>query len=174
MNVNWTKPEPIELSSYQRVYADLVPVGDLPLLLENNGASTSKLITSLSSEKLKYRYAEGKWSIPQIVAHIIDTERIFTYRILCMARGDKTPLPGFEENDYAKESFADERNFSDIVEEYSHVRKATISLLKSLNAKQIFNTGIANNNPVSVRTMCYMIAGHEIHHLNVIKEKYLK
>jgi uncharacterized damage-inducible protein DinB len=171
--LNWTKPDPSEMTSYQRAYADLVPEGDLSLLLENNAKSTSQLMSSLSSEKLKYRYAAGKWSIPQILVHIIDTERIFSYRILRIARGDKTPLPGYEQDDYAKESGADERDFKDIVEEFLNVRRSTVSLLKSLYSKQLLYTGTSNNNPVSVRTLCYMLAGHEIHHIKVVKEKYI-
>src|ERR1041384_1874877 len=116
----WTKPDPSSLTSYQRGYVDLVPGGDLIALLEKNGKATSRLAASLAPEKLKYRYAEGKWSIPQILVHVTDTERIFSYRILCIARGDKTPLPGFEQDDYAHSSGADERNFSDIIEEFSN------------------------------------------------------
>ena len=174
VQVLWTKPEPSELTAYQRGYADLVPAGDLPLLLENSASKNSQLLSSLSPEKLKYRYAEGKWSIPQILVHVTDTERIFAYRILCIARGDKTPLPGYEQDDYAKTCNADQRDFKDIVEEFNHVRKATISLLKSLDPKQLSNTGIANTKEVSVRTLCYILAGHEIHHVNVMIEKYLK
>jgi hypothetical protein len=105
---------------------------------------------------------------------MIDTERIFSYRILCIARGDKTPLPGYEENDYAQACNADERNFNDIIEEYINVRKSTLSLIKSLKADYLLNQGISNNTPVSVVTLCYILAGHEMHHVNVIKEKYLK
>lgn len=174
MKINWTKPDSGDLSSYQRSYIDLVPEGELMRILENNASITAQLLSSLPPEKLKYRYAEGKWSIPQILVHMIDVERIFSYRILCIARGDKTPLPGFEENDYAKASNADERKFSDILEEYLNVRKATLCLLKSLDNSNLINKGIANNNPVSVLTICFMMAGHEMHHIHVIKEKYIK
>lgn len=172
--LTWKKPDPAELTSYQRAYADLVPEGDLAIILEGNLKSSVQLLSSLSAEKLKYRYAEGKWSIPQILVHVIDTERIFSYRILCIARGDRTPLPGYEENDYAKASNADERAFKDILEEYVNVRKATLSLFNSLSTKMLSNRGISNNKETSVCTLCYMLAGHEIHHMNVIKEKYLK
>lgn len=174
MKTTWTKPDPSEMTSYQRSYADLVPEGDLLSVLEKNSKEVVQLLSPLSPEKLKYRYAEGKWSIPQLLVHVMDAERIFSYRILCIARGDKTPLPGFEEDDYARNSNADERAFSEVLEEYINVRKATISLLKSLNDSLLSNTGISNTKKVSVRTLCYILAGHEIHHVNVLKEKYLK
>jgi len=174
MKINWIKPNSAELTPYQRGYVDLVPEGDLTVILSDNAKSTFQLLSTLSIEKLKYRYAEGKWSIPQILVHMIDAERIFSYRILCIARGDKTPLPGFEENDYAKASNADERDFKDVLEEYLSVRKSTLSLLRSLNNNHVLNKGIANNNPVAAITVCYMLAGHEIHHIAVLKEKYLK
>lgn len=174
MKITWTKPKSAELTEYQRGYADLVPEGDLCSVLERNAQTTSQRMTSLSPEKLRYRYAEGKWSIPQILVHVIDTERIFAYRILRIARGDKTPLPGYEQDDYAQTCRADERNFRDIVDEFLSVRNATLSLLKSLNDQELSLTGNSNNKEVSVRTLCYMLAGHEIHHLNVINEKYLK
>lgn len=174
MKINWTKPNPSTLTAYQKAYVDLVREGDLIHILDGNSKRVFQLLFSLTSDKLKYRYAEGKWSIPQILVHMIDTERIFSYRILCIARGDKTPLPGYEENDYAKACNADERNFNDILEEYIIVRKSTLSLLKSLNESYLLNQGITNNTPVSVLTLCYMLAGHEIHHVSVIKEKYIK
>lgn len=173
MKTNWTKPDPSTLTVYQRGYAELVPQGDLPSVFENHAKNTVALLSSLPADKLKYRYAEGKWSIPQILLHITDTERIFSYRILCIARGDKTPLPGFEENDYARESRADERDMKDILEEFQNVRRSTVSLLKSLGDKQLSYTGISNGKEVSVRALCYMLAGHEMHHLKVIQEKYL-
>jgi uncharacterized damage-inducible protein DinB len=174
MKTNWTKPRSAELTAFQQNYVGLVPNGDLIHILDSNSKRVFQLLYSFTPDTLTYRYAEGKWSIPQIVVHMIDTERIFSYRILCIARGDKTPLPGYEENDYAKVCNADERDFNDIIEEYLNVRKSTLSLLKSLNEKSFLNKGIANNSTVSVLTLCYMLAGHEMHHVNLMKEKYLK
>jgi uncharacterized damage-inducible protein DinB len=173
MNTKWIKPALADLAPYQRPYVELVPEGNLADILEGNAKSTGQLLASLSPEKLKFRYAEGKWSIPQMLMHIIDAERIFSYRILCIARGDKTPLPGFEENDYAKASNQDERNFKDILEEYQSMRKATICLFKSLNNEMLSRTGISNTKEVSVNALCYVVTGHEMHHLKVIKTKYL-
>ena len=111
MKTNWIKPDPSKLTEYQRSYVNLVPDGELPNILDDLLKETIGLLAALPPDKLSYRYAPGKWSIPQILLHITDTERIFSYRILCIARGDKTPLPGFEENDYAAASKADERGF---------------------------------------------------------------
>ena len=173
MKTNWTKPDASSLSAYQRGYIDLVPAGDLTEILEKNLQNTLLLVSSLGSEKLRFRYAPGKWSIPQILVHMIDTERIFSYRVLRISRGDQTPLPGYEENDYAAASRADERDFKDILEEYSSVRKATLSLFKSLSAEDLLRKGTSNGKEISAGALCYMLAGHEIHHCKVIKDKYL-
>ncbi len=173
MQLNWTKPHASELSTYQKKYIDLVPEGDLNQILENNFQTTLKLVANLSKEKLNYRYAEGKWCIPELLIHIMDCERIFSYRILCIARGDKTPLPGFDENNYAKNSNANERNFTEILEEFQSVRNSTLTLLKSLNNKTALQKGICNNTEISVQQIAYMLAGHELHHQTVLKEKYL-
>ncbi len=171
---NWTKPNDSELTAYQKKYVDLVPSNDVIFFLESLEKGTTSLIQSLPAEKLSYCYAEGKWSIPQLMLHIIDTERIFSYRILAFARGEKASLPGFDENVYAETSYADKRNFQDIIEEYVSVRKATLSLLRSLSESQIQSKGTANGNPSTVRGLAYMLAGHEVHHMTVMKEKYLK
>ena len=173
MKTNWTKPDASSLSAYQRGYIDLVPSGDLTEILEKNLQNALSLVSSLGSEKLSFRYAPGKWSIPQILVHMIDTERIFSYRVLRISRGDQTPLPGYEENDYAAASRADERDFKDILEEYSSVRKATLSLFKSLSAEDLLRKGISNGKEISAGALCYMLTGHEIHHCKVIKDKYL-
>jgi uncharacterized damage-inducible protein DinB len=172
MKRNWTKPNAAELTAFQQNYVGLVPSGDLIYILDSNSKRVFQLLYSCTPDALTYRYAQGKWSIPQIVAHLIDTERIFSYRILCIARGDKTPLPGYQEKEYAKVCNAEERDFNDIIEEYLNVRKSTLSLLKSLNDKSFSNKGIANNSPISVLALCYMLAGHEMHHINVMQEKY--
>lgn len=171
--LNFPRPENSTLSSYQQRYAALVPGEDLLSILSSNANSTVGLLRSLSAEKLNYRYAPGKWSIPEILVHIIDAERIFAYRMLCFSRGEKNVLPGFDENEYATESGAAARNINDIIEEYTSVRQATLTLLKSFSEKQFMRKGKANNNDSSVQILAYMLAGHEIHHINVIKGKYL-
>jgi uncharacterized damage-inducible protein DinB len=172
MKVTWKKPTTEELSPYQRSYIDQVPGDDVISILSTSRDANSIFFNNIPKEKLSYRYAEGKWSIPQILVHIIDTERIFAYRILCISRGDKTPFPGYEENEYAAASNADEREFSDIIEEYINVRTATLSLLKSLDEKMLLQKGTANNMPATPLLFTYMLAGHELHHIKVITEKY--
>jgi hypothetical protein len=174
MKINWKKPDASELNAYQKGYIDLAPEGDLIVTLENNLEKTLRLIEPLSSKKLKYRYAENKWSIPEIIVHMIDAERVFSYRMLCIARGDKSAFPGYEQDDYVAASAADERDFKNIIEEYVAVRKATLCLLKSFNNEMLNETGTANNTKISVKAISYMLAGHEIHHIKVINEKYLK
>lgn len=174
MSTTWEKPDPTILTSYQKSYVDQVPDGPLPTILEQNGRDTVAFLRSLPAEKIKYRYAPGKWSIAELVQHLTDCERIFAYRMLCIARGEQTPLPGFEENDYARESGADQRSFSDILDEFSTVRTATVSLLKSFSDTQLDRKGTSNGKPAFVRSLAFMVAGHELHHIKVIKERYLK
>ena len=174
MKTTWKRPDPSILTPYQKSYVDLVPNGSLPTIMDQNGRDTVAFLKALPAEKNKYRYAPGKWSIAELVQHIIDTERIFAYRMLCIARGEHAPLPGFEENDYARESGADQRNFSDIVDEFTAVRNATTSLLKSFSDSRLDKKGTSNGKPAYVRSLAFMVAGHEIHHINIIKERYLK
>lgn len=125
-------------------------------------------------EKQNYRYAEGKWTPKDILLHLVDAERIFAYRALRIARNDKTALPGFEENDYVIEAKAEERSMSSLLEEYSEVRKATISLFLNFGEEVLKRLGEASNCSVSVRAIGYIILGHEKHHVDVIFERYLK
>jgi uncharacterized damage-inducible protein DinB len=134
---------------------------------------TMELVTSLDAETLHSRYAEGKWNILEIVQHIIDTERIFTYRALCFARGEKTSLPGFEENDYAATSHASRRDINDMVRELSLVRASTIELFKSFTPEMLELTGTANGKLISVKAILFTILGHEKHHCNIIQERYI-
>ncbi|MDQ5929965.1 MAG: hypothetical protein QG594_1747 [Bacteroidota bacterium] len=130
-------------------------------------------IKNVPAEKLEYRYAEGKWTIKDIVLHMTDTERIFAYRALRISRGDKTPLPGFEENDYVPFAFANSRSIESLLAEYENARKATISFFESMNEEQLLFTGTASNTAISVRAIGFIIAGHQNHHLRVISERYL-
>lgn len=173
MTIHWTPPSPTEHPVYYGKYIQRVPEGDLVDILNNQLKESLTFLESLPVEKLNYRYAAGKWTIPQIIQHITDTERIFAYRALRFARKDKTPLSGFEENDYADAANTSERSINDILEEFISVRRASIQLLKSFNDAILNNSGSSNGNPMTVRAMVYIIAGHELHHMQVIKEKYL-
>jgi uncharacterized damage-inducible protein DinB len=168
------KPQEGEFPPYAHMYIRLMP-GDGLLLkhLRDNFIAMKQLIFSLPQEKLNYRYAQNKWTIKEILVHIIDDERIYAYRALCFARNDKTELPGFEQDDYALHSRANERSLENILEEYEAVRNATIALFNGLPEDSLLRMGTANNNKATVRAMAYHIAGHELHHMNIIKEKYL-
>jgi len=168
------KPKDGEFPPYAKMYIKLLP--DDGLLLEHlkeNFDKTKEFILSLSEEKLTYRYAKNKWTIKEILVHIIDDERIYAYRALCFARNDKTELPGFEQDDYATFSNANERSIENILNEYEAVRNATITLFESFDETALLRDGIANKNRATVRALGYHLAGHELHHINIIKEKYL-
>ena len=129
-------------------------------------------IGSLPSEKLEYRYAAGKWTPKDILLHLADSERIFQYRILRFARHDSTGLQGFEENDYALAACANDRSLESLTAEYKSVRASTITLLESLHDAHWHRTGVANGTPVSVSAIAYAMAGHELHHLRILRERY--
>ena len=168
------KPKDGEFPQYAIMYIGLVPDDGLLLKhLQDNFIAIKELILSLPAEKLHYRYAKDKWTIKEILVHIIDDERIYAYRALRFARNDKTELPGFEQNDYALNSGANDRSVQNILEEYEAVRHATIALFNGLPEDSFLRMGTANKNKVTVRALAYHIAGHELHHINIIKKKYL-
>ncbi|WP_103071047.1 DinB family protein [Aquimarina sediminis] len=170
------KPILGEFPSYSHIYMDLLKDdGKILYHLWNNFITIKKFIYNLPEKKLYYRYADNKWTIKEILVHIIDDERIFSYRALRYARNDKTPLPGFEENSYALFSEANNRSLESIFEEYEAVRKATITLFKYLpdNCFMRNGTSVGNINKRTVRGLAYHIAGHELRHFNIIKERYL-
>jgi len=127
----------------------------------------------LSNTVLEYRYAEGKWTPKEILNHLVDAERVFTYRALRFARQDQTALSGFNEDDYAKESFATHKTLEDLLHEYETTRAATIALFKSFNSEILTSIGVAGSGEVSVRSLAFLIIGHEQHHMDIIKERYL-
>lgn len=171
--LNWKKPIAGEYIPYQINYIKLVPEGDLIEILRKQIDETAAFLAELSPEKIEYRYAEGKWSIKEVLQHLIDCERIMCYRALCIGRKDKTALPGFEENDYVTNANVNERDFIDMIREFVAVRAGTIYMLRSFNDSILAELGTANNNTVSCNALAYVIAGHELHHLNIIKERYL-
>ena len=168
------KPQEGEFPPYADMYIRLMPDDGLLLKhLRDNFIAMKQLILSLPEEKLNYRYAQNKWTIKEILVHIIDDERIYAYRALRFARDDKTELPGFDQDDYALSSRANERSIENIFEEYEAVRNATIALFNGLPEDSFMRMGVANRNKATVRALAYHIAGHELHHTNIIKEKYL-
>ena len=132
-----------------------------------------KFVQNIPLDKFDYRYTEGKWTIKDIIQHLIDTERIFAYRALRFARNDKNKLPGFEENDYVDEANATKRSIQDLLTELAVVRQATLSLFKSFSNEELLRIGVASNNQMSVRALGFTIIGHQNHHQRVFEEKYL-
>jgi uncharacterized damage-inducible protein DinB len=168
------KPEPGEYAPYTIMYIGLLPDDGLILKhLEDNLRATTDFMRAVPEEKLSYRYAKDKWTIKEILAHLIDDERIYAYRALRFARNDQTELPGFEQDAYAVESGANERSHDDLLEEFAAVRKSTIALFNSFDDRVFIRSGVASGNVMSVRAVAYHIAGHELRHLNIIKERYL-
>lgn len=168
------KPEEGEYAPYTIMYIGLLPDDGLVLkYLKENLEATKDFILSLPEERLAYRYAEGKWTIKEILAHVVDDERIYAYRALRFARNDRTELPGFEQDDYALHSGANERDIRAILSEFAAVRHATISLFEGLNDEALTRAGVADGKTMSVRAAAYHIAGHELRHVNIIRERYL-
>ena len=132
-----------------------------------------KFVQNIPLDKFDYRYAEGKWTIKDIIQHLIDAERIFAYRALRFARNDKTELPGFEENDYVDEANATNRSIQDLLTELAVVRHATLSLFKSFSNEDLLRIGTASHNPMSVRALGFTIIGHQNHHQRIFQERYL-
>lgn len=168
------KPEPDEYPAYASVYIDRIP-GD-GRLLEHLAAArdaTSRLFLGLGEERLLSRYAPGKWSLKEVLVHVVDDERVYAYRALRFARGDATPLPGFEQDDFARLCGADSRGIDDILAEYTAVRDATIALYRGLPEEALLRSGVGNGKRSSVRALGYHIAGHEAHHLAIVRERYL-
>ena len=168
------KPNEGEYAPYAIMYIDLVPQDGLVLMhLQEALQSTQEFILGLPPEKLTVRWKEGEWSIKEILVHIMDTERIFCYRALRFARNDATGLAGFEQDAYVPYSGANERDIAAILEEYKAVRQATLTFYESLDEEALVRAGLVGGNQVSVRALAWMITGHEIHHLNSIRENYL-
>jgi hypothetical protein len=168
--------EPPESSEYVRYFAkyiSLVPKGDVLESMERQLAETLTLLGGISPSKAEFRYAVGKWSIKEVVGHISDTERVMCDRALRFSRGDATPLPAFDENEYVRQANFDERTLADLASEFGSVRAATLHFFRSLGNEALMRRGVANNNEFTVRALAYIIAGHERHHVKLIRERYL-
>lgn len=140
--------------------------------LEAQARSTAALLAATSEEQGNHRYAEGKWSVKEVIGHLADGERVFAYRALRIARADTTELPGFDENTYVPAGKFDRRPLADIAAEFAAVRAATLALVRSFDEEALARRGSANNSPVSVRALVAIIAGHELHHVKLLRERY--
>lgn len=169
------KPEQGEYPAYAYIYIDLLPNdGKILQHLDDNLKSTTKFIASLPKDRLLYRYAKGKWTIKEILGHVVDDECIYLYRALRFARNDATELPGFDQDHYARYAGANSRDIRDILRDLKLVRQLTISFFNSLDAEALMRSGVADGKRVSVRALAYHIAGHELRHMNIIRERYLE
>jgi hypothetical protein len=169
------KPEPGEYAQSPYVSRYIEQVGDAPVLevLARQFGEMTRIFGALDEAKSAFRYAEGKWSLKELLGHMVDTERIMAYRVLCIARGEKQPLPGFDENAYAQHAGYGNRPFADVLEEYRLVRGANLLLFGSFTEPMLREVGNANGYAISARAMLYVLTGHEAHHLSIIRERYL-
>jgi DinB superfamily len=166
------RPEPDEIPSHYVGYIKRVPESDPVMVLAAQIEDTAALLRGLSDTAALYRYGHDKWSIKEVVGHLADVERIMAYRALRIARGDTTPLPGFDENAYVPVAKFDSRSLADLLGEFRTARAATLALLRTFDAEAWLRRGIASGKPVSVRALAFMIPGHERHHVEILKTRY--
>ena len=167
------RPDGAQLSDYFARYVDQVEVGDPPAVFGRQLAEVLALLSPLGDSQALLRYAPGKWSIKELVGHLSDSERILSGRALRFARGDATELPSFDEDAYVADSLCDDQPLPQLLDEFRHVREATIALFEPLDATRLERRGVAGGTLVSVRALGWIIAGHTTHHLAVIRERYL-
>lgn len=162
-----------DFQKYIQRYQDLVIESSLSEALANSEVETLAIYSRLNDHTSLYKYTENKWTLKEVLLHIIDCERVFQYRILAISRGDMQSLPGFDEDLYVQNSFADSRLLEDLINEYQLVRASSAILLKNLKPDIFELVGLANNNEISVATISKLIIGHNRHHLNIINERYM-
>ena len=167
------RPGPGEYAPFHATYVSAVPDGDVLATLKKQHGETLRLLSRIGEKRSRHRYAPGKWSIREVIGHLIDAERVFTYRALTFARADHTALPGFDENMWAGASNADSRTLKSLLDELKAVRSATLALFRGFTDEQLGRTGIASGQPVSVRGLVYVTTGHERHHVRILRERYL-
>jgi len=168
-----TKKDAIASESFQK-YIDLVHEKDLMKALKKNSKQFKEFLEKLPKKKIDFSYADGKWTIREVLQHIIDAERVFTYRAVTFARKDTTPLPSFDENHWAANSNGSRRKWNDLLKEFKAVRKSTESLFASFTDDQLMSAGTASNKPCNPIALGFVCAGHAAHHIHIIKERYLK
>ena len=167
------RPSNNDFNKYYKKFIDLIEEDDIIGQLKYALSRNIQFFGEIDADKWNYRYAENKWSVKEVLQHLIDTERIMSYRALRVARNDQTEMPGFEQDDYVKNVNVDNRSEKDIIDEYFAVRKATIALFNGLEENAWERRGIASSSPVTPRALAFIIAGHELHHIDVIRKKYL-
>jgi hypothetical protein len=166
------KPPLVEYEGFFERYVNLVPDEDLLHLLDKQAYTLPGLLGNLPEERAHYAYAEGKWSLKQVVGHLADTERILSYRALCFSRQEQQPLPGFDENAYVEQANFQDRPLADLLQDCQVVRQASLSLFRGMGEEMLTRTGTANRNKLSVRALGFIIAGHELHHVAILRSRY--
>ena len=167
------RPNADEHAPYFSKYISLVPDGDVRDHLRQQAQEMVAMLGAVADALAARAYAPGKWTLKEALLHLIDTERVFAYRLLRIARGDTTPLPGFEQDDWVPQSGANARSVQSLLDEYSAVRAATLHLIDAVDPAAWLRRGTAGGNPVSARALAYMCAGHDRHHQGVFRERYL-
>ncbi len=175
MSQRWRteRPGADEHAPYFSTYTAAAPGGDLVAALERQATDVATLIKGVPEARGGHRYAEGKWSIREVIGHITDSERVFAYRLMRFARGDATALSSFDENLFAKGSDADARTLADLGEDFAAVRRATVTLVRPMQDEQMMRRGAASGKETSARALAWIIAGHAQHHMKVLRERYL-
>ncbi|HVN17372.1 MAG TPA: DinB family protein [Dongiaceae bacterium] len=168
------RPEPGEYAAYYERYISLIPGTDILGTLEAQRREMLILLSGRDEKDGDLRYARDKWSVKEVLGHVCDTERIFAYRMLRISRADRTPIEGFEQDDYVRNGPFANRPLADLIEDYIAVRRATLTLLRNLDEQAWQRRGIANKNEVTVRALAYITAGHELHHRRILEEQYYK
>jgi uncharacterized damage-inducible protein DinB len=167
-----TRPGPGEYAPYYETYISKVKGSDIVSILESQRLQMAHLFAARSERDGNFRYAPDKWTVKEVLGHVNDAERIFAYRALRIARGDQTPLAAFEQNDYVRNGNFAERTLVDLAEEFELVRAASIALFRSLQKEDWQRRGVASKNEVSVRALAFIVAGHELHHREILEERY--
>ena len=168
-----SKPHINDYPAYFGRYINLVDANDLQTAVTTYSHPLTYFFVNIPEEKGNYAYAPGKWTIKDLLQHVIDTERIMSYRLLCIARGEQTPLPGFAEDAYAASAEASKRSFISLKEEFIALRKSTDLLIQSLTEEQLNNAGTASNKTTTANPLGYIIFGHILHHKTIVEERYL-
>lgn len=166
-------PATDEYDAYYQGYIDRVQEGQVFQALEDGLENTIEVASKLTDEQARHRYAPGKWSIKEVLGHLMDTERVFVYRALCISRNEQQSLPGFDEKVYVSAADFDDRSIESLLDEYRAVRQATIAFFRGLGGEDWVKRGTANDATISVRALAHIIAGHEMHHHQIIRERYL-
>jgi uncharacterized damage-inducible protein DinB len=167
------RPEQQEYAAYYHTYISKVPDGEILEILAAQNEKTLQLLRTISEQKANHRYAPGKWSIKEMIGHVVDAERVFAYRALCFARNDPGPFPEMEQNDYVENGNFGARTLADIAEEFRLVRQSNIRLFQSFDEEISLRKGIASGFEFTVRALVYITAGHELHHVGILQERYL-